>query len=575
MRKSLGSFCCLALFLGSLLPGCQKSDPKAPVAEQATRPPWFADVSAEVGLDFKHEAGPVETYLLPQIIGSGAALFDFNNDGLLDIYLLQNGGPESRAINRLYQQLPGGHFKDVSAGSGLDIAGHNMGVAIGDVNNDGWPDVLVTQYRGIKLFLNNGNGTFTDVTTAAGLDDPLWATSASFVDYDRDGWLDLVVVHYVDYDPSWPCTSPGGIPDYCAPKVFPGTVTKLFHNLGRLQSGPTSVPPAHFEDVTVTSGLGRLAGPGLGVICADFDGDGWPDIFVANDGAPNHLWINQHNGTFKEEAALRGVAYNVMGQAEGNMGIALGDIDGDGLFDLFVTHLTREAHTLWKQGPRGSFRDQTALAGLVHSHWRGTGFGTLMGDFNQDGALDVALVNGRVAKGTATVNPDLGPFWSQYGERNQLFANDGTGRFRDISLDNPALCGSAGVFRGLCVGDIDGDGALDLLVTELGRPARLYRNVTPDRGHWLLVRALDPALNRDALGAEVTVRVKGRRWVRWVNPGGSYLCSSDPRAHFGLGPADRIEAIDVLWPDGKKETFPGGKVDRQVVLRKGEGTPGE
>jgi hypothetical protein len=326
-----------------------------------------------------------------------------------------------------------------------------------------------------------------------------------------------------------------------------------------------------FEDVTEKAGFARLPGRGLGVTCADFNGDGWPDVFVANDEEANRLWINQRNGTFAEEALLRGVAFNRVGQPQGNMGIALGDVDGDGLFDLFVTHLTEEIHTLWRQGPPGTFHDETGPAGLANPRWRGTGFGTVFGDFNHDGALDLAIVNGRIEVGEGPGNPELGPHWGPYAERNQLFANDGTGRFRDVSPSNATFCGTARVSRGLASGDVDGDGALDLLVTTAGGPALLYRNVAPQRGHYLVVRAVDPALNRDAYGARVTLQAPGRRWVGLVNPGQSYLCSCDPRVHFGLGTAERVDALTVLWPDGLEEKFPGGEVDRIVTLKRGEG----
>jgi hypothetical protein len=535
--------------------------------EEPEGPAWFTDVTDEVGLDFVHDAGPIGNYQMPQIVGSGVAIFDFNNDGLPDIYLLQNGGPNSTSRNRLFQQLPGGRFKDVSAGSGLDIGGENMGVAIADVNNDGWLDVLVTQYGGIKLFLNNGDGTFTDVTSESGLDNPAWATSAAFFDYNRDGWLDLVVVNYVDYDKSWPCTSPRGTQDYCAPKVFPGRVTRLFKNLGRVGAGKG----VKFEDVTVASGLGSLAGPALGVLCADFNGDGWPDIFVANDGQPNCLWINHDGKTFTEEAYKRGVAYNVAGLAWANMGVWYGDVDGSGLASLFVTHLTEETNTLWKQGPRGKFRDLTAQSGLSSPKWNATGFGTVMGDFDNNGALDIAVVNGRVAKGKPANEAALGPHWSNYAERNQLFANDGTGKFRDMSLQNKAFCGTAMISRGLAVGDLNGDGGLDLVVTTVANRARVYRNVAPHRGHWLLVRAIDPALNRDAYGAAIRIELGDKKWWRQIDAGGSFLSSSDPRAHFGLGAVDRVEQIHVTWPDGLKEDFDCGAVDRQVVLKRGRG----
>ncbi|MCI0459223.1 MAG: CRTAC1 family protein [Gemmataceae bacterium] len=564
------------LALGSLLLVLPRRPPDPPADGETVGPAWFADVTAAVGLDFVHDAGPVGPFFMPQIMGAGAALFDCDNDGRLDLYLLQSGGPESRSTNRLYRQGPDGRFTDVSRGSGLDIAGYCTGVAVGDVNHDGRPDVLVTQYGGLILFLNNGTRTFTDATEEADLHNLAWGSSAAFVDYDRDGWLDLVVVNYVDYDPATLCYDRQGRRDYCHPRQFHGSVTRLYRNLGpQTPMGRTERPAVRFEDVTEKAGLSRLTGPGLGVVCADFNGDGWPDLFVANDGWPNHLWINQGNGTFQEEALVRGLAYDGMGQAPANMGVALGDADGDGLFDLFVTHLTSETHTLWSQKPRGMFRDRTVPAGLAPPGSRGTGFGTVLADFDHNGAPDVAVVNGRVARGKPVAEETLGPFWSQYAERNQLFANSGAGRFQDVSSREGALCGAPGVYRGLACADVDGDGALDLLVTALAGPARLYRNVAPDRGHGLLVRAIDPALRRDAYGAEVTVRAGGRRWMQWINPGYSYLCSNDPRAHFGLGPVGHIDAIDVLWPDGTRETFPGGPADQrpELVVRKGTGRP--
>jgi enediyne biosynthesis protein E4 len=546
-----------------------------PPDEGTGGPAWFADVTADVGLDFVHDAGPVGHFFMPQIMGAGAALFDFDIDGRLDIYLLQSGGPDSGSTNRLFRQGPDGRFTDVSQGSGLAIAGYCTGVAVGDVNNDGRPDVLVTRFGGLNLFLNDGGGKFTEAGRGAGLNSVLWGTSAAFVDYDRDGWLDLVVVNYVQYDPSVLCHDRQGRRDYCHPRQFRGSVTLLYRNQGSGVRSQGSGKAVKFEDVTEKAGLSKLAGPGLGVACADFNGDGWPDLFVANDGRPNHLWVNQGNGTFQEEAVGRGLAYDGMGQAPANMGVALGDVDGNGLFDVFVTHLTNETHTLWCQEPRGMFRDRTVRSGLAPPGSRGTGFGTVMADFDHDGAVDVVAVNGRVARGQPVAEETLGQFWSQYAERNQLFAGAGAGRFRDVSSRDRALCGVPGVYRGLACGDVNGDGALALLVTALAGPARLYRNVAPDRGHGLLVRAIDPVLNRDAHGAEVTVRAGGRRWVRWTNPGYSYLCSNDPRAHFGLGTVGQVDAIEVLWPDGTRETFPGGPLEKrpELVVLKGSGRP--
>jgi len=548
-----------------LLAGCQGRGSAPAGASPADGPVWFTDATADSGIVFRHEAGPVGRSFMPQIMGSGAAILDYDNDGRFDLYLVQNGGPDSPDRNQLFRQRADKTFENVSAGSGLDLAGHGMGVAVGDIDNDGWVDVYVSQFSGGRLFRNRG-GHFEDVTVSAGVEQPRWGVSSAFFDYDRDGWLDLIVVNYVDYDPSHVCADAGGKADYCHPSQFDGTASRLYHNRGRDAAGRWR----GFEDVTVSAGL-AAPGPGLGVLCADFDGDGWPDIFVANDARPNRLWINQKNGTFTDEARLRGVAFNALGNVQANMGVTFADVDGDGRLDLFCTHLTEEAHVLWRQSARGVFQDGTAAAGLAAPRWRGTGFGAILADFDHDGAVDLAVVNGRVARGPTVAAPGLDPHWHRYAERNQLFVNDGTGRFNDISEANTFFCGAAAVSRGLVWGDLDGDGALDLLVTTVAGPARLYRNSAPKRGHWLMVRAIDPTLKRDAYGAVVTVRAGAHRWVSLINPAQSYLCSGDPRAHFGLGAIERVEEIRIDWPDGLAEVFADKAADRLWLLRRGEG----
>jgi hypothetical protein len=566
-------------------------------------------------VNFVHQAETSGRYLFSESIGSGAAFLDFDNDGRLDLYLIHNVGPSSvgpssvavadqtenlahrslplrrvDATNALYQQQADGSFSDVSAGSGLDVAGYGNGLAVGDINNDGFPEILITEYDRVRLFLNQGGRRFTDITAAAGITNQHWSVPAAFFDYDRDGWLDLVIGNYLDFDPTQKCPDAKGQPDFCGPHGFHSTITRLHRNLGATL--PPGSPP-RFEDVTITSGISRAPGKAMQIVCADFDGDHWPDIFITDDGLPNRLFVNQRNGRFKEEAVARGLAYTGMGAAAANMGIALGDADGDGMFDLFVPHLAEENHTLWRQGPRGLFQDVTARAKLLGLPWHGTGFGTVFADFDADGALDLAVANGAIRRRpgqgsaksgsaptshfsplTSHLSPGIAPFWQPYAERSQLFANNGDGSFREISAANPAFCAEALVGRGLACGDIDNDGAPDLLLVGIAGPVRLLRNTASQRGHWLGVRAVEPTLgNRDAYGAEIVVQAGGRRWWRLVQPAYSYASSNDPRVQVGLGAAAMVDSIQVRWPDGMEELFPGGPADRYVNLRRGTGTP--
>jgi hypothetical protein len=522
-----------------------------------------------------HDVTVSGQYLISEQMASGAALLDYDHDGRLDLYFVHNVAPSSASKNSLWHQEPDGRFRDASAGSGLDVAGPGQGLAVGDVNNDGWPDVLITEFDRLRLLVNQqGSGRFSDVTGAAGLTNAHWAVPASFVDVDRDGWLDLVVGNYLDFDPSQRCPDARGQIDFCGPFGFRPTPTRLFRNVSGSVGSPSARP--RFQDVTLASGLARAPGKAMGLFCADLTGDHWPDIFVTDDGAPNRLFVNQQDGTFVEQAVERGLAYTAMGATASNMGIACGDVNGDGLFDLFVPHLMEESHTLWVQSPVGLFQDRSAAAGLIALAWHGTGFAPVLADFDNDGALDLAIANGLVQRRDLArpvpVAEGVAPFWAVYAQPNQLLQGDGLGGFRDISGANPGMCGEAFVGRGMVCGDLDSDGAPDLVLSSCGGPARVYRNVAARRGRWLGLRVVDPALGgRDAYGAEVTVEAAGRRWTRVVQPGSSYGSSNDPRVHFGLGTAMTVDSIRVLWPDGAGEKFPGGTVDRYLVVRKGSG----
>lgn len=571
----------------ALLPGCERPPagslpPTSPSATAAApTKEWFEDVTVPAGIDFVHQVAVSGNYLYSETMGSGAAAFDFDQDGLLDFYFIHNAAAGSGAANKLFRQESPGHFRDVSAGSGLDTPGLGNGLAVGDVNNDGLPDLVITEYDRVRLLVNQGGGKFRDMTLEAGITNRQWSVAAAFFDYDRDGWLDLVIGNYLDFDPQQRCPDAKGRPEFCGPAGFRPTLTRLWHNL----TGRSSVQPAtiRFEDVTVASGLGRAPGKAMGILCADFDGDRWPDVFVTDDDLPNRLFMNQRDGTFRNEAVERGVAYTGTGAVAANMGIAVGDVDGDGLFDLFVPHLADENPTLWRQRKRGLFQDETAPAGLLAMHSHATGFGAVLADFDADGALDLAVVNGLVRRrpgpSPVPIEPGLAPFWHPYAQPNQLLANAGTGSYREVSRDNPSFCAVARVGRGLVCADFDNDGRPDLVSTSIGARARLYRNTTGQAlsgRHWLGVRAIEPGLGgRDAYGAEVEVFAGARRWWRLIQPAYSYASSNDPRAQFGLGEAAAVDRVVVRWPDGRAEAFVGGPADRYLTLRKGEGRPDE
>ena len=553
---------------------------KAKQVAQVESDPLFQEVTESAGLTFRHWCGDSGKYLIPEAMGSGIALLDYDRDGDLDIFVVQGVPPATSPVkpaegenfsptSRLFKQTSKGHFEDVTVAAGLeDRAAYGMGVAVGDINNDGWPDLYVSKYGSDRLFLNH-EGKFEDITAAAGIDNPRWGTSACFVDYDRDGWLDLFVANYVDYYPSQRFIPASGVEDYSGPNLFQPVPAKLFRNL----TGAGADKKPRFRDVSLETGIDAKPGPGLGVLPADFNGDGWIDLYAANDAKASFLWISRGGKSFVEEAVQVGVAYNAAGAPQAGMGVTLGDIDGDGRPDLFKTHIDGEYSTLYLQVAPGIFEDRTAAAGLVAPTIRTTGFGTALVDLDLDGDLDLVKVNGHVRRpqGAAPAT-DLASFWQPYAQRNQIFLNDGDSIFATVASANDGFLAEPHVTRGLAVGDIDDDGDLDMVTSEVNGPARLFLNIAEQKGNWLLVRAIDPRYGeRDAYGATVSVAAGKQRWSRDVNPAFSYLSSSDPRVHFGLGKEEKFDQIEVKWPDGAKETFKGGAANALLTLRRGEG----
>ncbi len=499
---------------------------------------------------------------MPEVIGSGCALFDCDNDGDLDAYFvncgLHVGSSQDAHPNRLYVQDDAGRFADATAESGLGDTGYGMGVAVGDYDNDGDADVYVMNYGPDALYRNNGDGTFSNVTASAGIDNKRWACSAAFVDFDLDGFLDLFVANYVDYPKPVACTDDAGRPEYCGPEAFPGTADVLYRNNG----------DGTFADVSAASGIDAVAGKGLGVVCDDFDGDGRPEIYVANDGEANFLWLNNGDGTFTESAMIRGAALNAMANPEASMGVTAGDVDGDGDLDLFMTHLVNESNTMYVNDGNGRFDDVTGRSGIGAMSFPFTGFGTAFLDFDSDGFLDLIVGNGRVKRGPRLPESDPNHPLAAYAEPNHLYQNDGTGRFQEVSDRAPALRRPAHVSRGLAIGDVDRDGDVDVLVSNCGGPAQLFRNDVDSANHWLIVRAIDPGLRRDAIGARITIAANGRQMVRTISAGYSYASASPPFAHFGLGAAPGVESIEIRWPGGEVQTFPGERAGQMITLER-------
>lgn len=555
---------------------------------------WFVERAEATGLHFVHFNGMSGEFYFPETIPAGVGLLDYDNDGDLDAYLVQGQMlGEAKTLEqalfqpprrlplqgRLYrndlQVQPDGTrtllFTDVTDQSRIDARGYGMGIAAGDFDNDGCVDFYLTNFGANQLWRNNCDGTFTDVSRQSGTDDAGWGVSAAFVDYDRDGWLDLYVGNYAQYDTKTDqkCTNLNGRRDYCTPAVYPTQPGRLYRNQGN----------GSFVDVTAKDLRGGRFGPALGVSTADFDGDGWMDIYVANDGRENLLWTNQRDGTFKNTALLSGVALTAAGKAEASMGVDAGDFDNDGDEDLFMTELPVEGSNLYVNDGSGSFVDLSAPSGLGPSSLGYTGFGAAWLDFDNDGWLDILAVNGAIQALERRAG-DRFP----YQEPKLLFRNLGDGRFLDVTGQAGAVFALPTVGRGAAFGDVDNDGDVDVLVGNLNGPVQLLMNNIGNRHHWVGLRLVgnrpsraSPSSSagsgsmvdgRDMLGARVQIiRKNGPTLWRRSRSDGSYASANDPRVLAGLGDSTEAPRIRVRWPSGRVQEWPNVPIDRWTTLR--------
>jgi hypothetical protein len=545
---------------------------------------WFEDRAQPAGLDFVHFNGLTGSFYQPEIMAPGVGVFDYDNDGDLDVYLVQGqmlgtGKVLAQALlpprgplplrGRLYrndlQVETGGtrtlRFIDVTDRSGIDARGYGMGVAAGDFTNDGCVDLYLTNFGPNQLFRNNCDGTFTDVSRSSGTEGAGWSVPASFLDFDRDGWLDLFVGHYLIYrvDRHISCFAESKLPDYCPPERYRPEPDRLYRNL---RNGT-------FADVSESAGLAGAFGPALGAATADFNGDGWIDIFVANDQQENQLWINQRDGTFKDTSLLSGTALGASGAFNANMGVDAGDFDNDGDEDLFITELGGQGSTLYVNDGTGLFEEQSARAGIRLVTLPYTGFGTGWIDYDNDGWLDILAVNGLVTQNLEALGPD-NPFPLQ--QPNVLLRNLGTGGFEDVTQRAGAVFRLSEVSRGAAFGDVDNDGDVDVVVANDAGPVRLLMNQVGNQQHWLGLRLVGADGLRDMLGARVAI-MRSTRPTLWrrARADGSYASASDPRVIVGLGPSTTVQRIQVTWPGGHVETWTDVPVDRYTTLREGTG----
>jgi hypothetical protein len=507
----------------------------------------LADVTSDAGIQFHHNSGAFGGKLLPETLGSGCAFLDYDADGWQDILLINDmdwpGHKRQHSTLKLYRNNRNGKFTDVTRAAGLDVEMYGMGVAVGDYNNDGFPDILVTCVGQNRLFKNTGKGTFLDVTQKSGLGGrQAMSTSALWFDFDRDGLLDLFVCNYVRWSPEHDvfCSLDGKHKSYCTPEAYRGETCWLFHNKGN----------GTFEDITAKSGVFDSSSKSLGVAMLDYDQDGWPDLLVANDTQPNKLYRNLHNGTFKDVGMEAGLALSTEGKARAGMGVDTGDFTNVGTTGIAITNFDNEMIGLYRADGKGAYEDVATIAGIGLASKNSLGFGCAFFDVDLDGYLDLAIANGHIDDTVRNIRGNVG-----YAQPPQLFLNNGKGVFRDVAPEASPAFNQPKVGRGLAYGDFDRDGDLDLLITTNNGPAFLYRNDLSSVNRSIRFRLVGTKSNRDAIGAAVRIEHGGTSQSRLVKTGSSYLSQSELPVTFGVGPRDRIEQVVIQWPSGQTEEY--------------------
>ncbi len=550
------------LALGSSLKGRAATHQVAP----GTIPVCFTDVRQAAGITFKQDATESKEKYYLETMGTGVGWIDYDQDGMLDLYFVQSAAtpaytPPHPLRSALYHNNGDGTFTDVTEKAGVGGEGHyGQGVCVGDYNNDGYPDLYVTGYGSAILYHNNSDGTFTDVTEKAGLADKgMWSTSAAWIDYDKDGWLDLLVCNYLQWSPSnniWCGEHRPGYRAYCSPDNYRGEHLKLFHNNH----------DGTFTDVSIKSGIGIPEAKGMGVVTADFNNDGWPDIAVANDTWPNFLFINQHDGTFKDVSFISGIAASADGKYEAGMGIDAADVDGDGWFDIYITHLDFELDRLYHNNHDGTFDDVTYQCGIGNSAIFLSGVAALFADYDNDGWPDVMQANGAMLDNINLYHTEV-----TYKEPKLMFRNLGHGKFAKVSkyLGPDFMHPIAG--RGLAAADFDNDGDIDFAVIARGDYPQLLRNDGGNANNWLTVSLVGTQSNRDGLGSSVKLTSEGFTQFRQAKGGMSYMSASDPRIHFGIGKRKSIESLEITWPSGHVEHLTNVPINQFITVKEGSG----